>query len=191
MSNLNVFPTSPVPAPLGRSPHWNESIFNYDSGGRQGITAYQKPLMGYTINISNMPRTKQRSLFHFYNQQRGMVTPFLFQDPYDDPVAGTIVVRTGTHPSSFRIFDANSFYVIPRSGGTLITSALSGALTPGSHYVIDHSTGIVVASLLPASADFWTASCDFFRKVAFNQQYDEVSNIFDNFNGNLTLQELT
>ena len=186
---LNIWPLSPAPADLTREPTWNDQSYRYDSGVRQGSTPWVKPLYKYSFSLTNIPRSKQSSLNLFYSRQRGGVTPFLFQDPYDFPVNGKVCVNTGTNPTTFYAFDESSFYVIPKSGSLRITSNLSGALTQGSHYILNQDTGVITASMRPSSSDFWTASCEYYRKCFFTQ-YSEASNLWDNFSGNVSFEEM-
>jgi hypothetical protein len=189
-NTLRIWPVSPVPADLTANPKWNESVQRYDSGARQGSTPYVKPLYTYGVGLQNMPLSKAQSLHAFYNTHRATAFPWLFKDPYRNRVNSTVCVRTGTNPASFYVYTVDSFSVIPESGSILITSALSGALTQGSHYILNQDNGIVVASLRPTSADYWTASCSYFKKVAFSQEYGETSRLWENFSGRVEFEEL-
>jgi hypothetical protein len=181
---------SPLPADLTRDPQWGESAIRYDTGARQASTPYVKPLYRFTINFTNIPRSKQSSLEAFYNDRRGKVEPFLMQDPYDFASHGGIVVNTGTSPTSFWAVTARGYPVIAKSGHLRLVSALSGTLTQGSHYNIDQSTGLIVASLRPSSADFWTAtSLEFYKKVAF-ASYSEQSRFWNVFGGSFVIEEI-
>jgi hypothetical protein len=190
-NTLPIFPTSPVPASMRFSDAWNESNYAYDSGAHQGVVARTKPFRNYEIDLENIPISKQSSLRAFFNDRRATAFPWLFQDPYENQVAGQVAINTAnTRPTSFYIFDAQSFWVVPKSGSILITSNLSGALTQGSHYILDQDTGILVASLQPASADFWTASCSYFKKVHFTQSFDQTSRLWQMFSGSIAFEEI-
>ncbi len=181
---------SPLPADLTRDPQWGESAVRYDSGARQASTPYVKPLYRYSINFSNIPRSKQSSLEAFYHDRQGKVQPFLMQDPYDYASHGGLIVRTGTNPSSFWAVTGRGYPVIAKSGSLRLVSALSGALTQGSHYVLDQDTGIIVASMRPTSADYWFASSlDFYKKVAF-VSYSEQSRFWNIFGGSFVIEEI-
>ena len=188
--SLSILVMSPLPADLTRDPQWGESAVRYDNGARQASTPYVKPLYRYTVNFSNIPRSKQSSLEAFYNARRGKVDPFLMQDPYDFSGQGAVIVRTGTNPSSFWAVTAQGYPVIARSGFLRIVSALSGTLTQGSHYILDQSTGIIVASMRPTSSDHWTAtSLEFYKKVAFSS-YSEQSRSWNVFGGSFVIEEI-
>lgn len=185
-----TFPTSPVPAPLRFFDFWNESIVNFDSGAYQGSTAFQKPMRRYSFSGANMPRTKQQSLSAFWNIHKGRVTPWLFGDPYDIGAQGGTVKALGPGITSFYLKDTGSFNVIARSGFLRITSTLSGVLTQGSHYVLNQDTGIIVASLTPASGDTWTASGQTFRKCHFTSDLSQDSPIWNQFGMEVTFEEI-
>jgi hypothetical protein len=186
---LHIWPISPPPADMDRQPFWNDAVYKYDSGARQGVTNRAKPFMRYSFSLRNMERTKQSSLFAFWNTLKGRTEPFLFMDPYDNRVNSTVCADSGFSGTSFYIFDQNSFMVIPQSGSIVITSTLSGTL-PNSWYVLDQDTGIIVRSGAKDTADVWTASCAYFKKVAFEQQYGENSNLWNNFNAQVVFEEL-
>lgn len=185
---LPIFPTSPVYADMTRNPFWNAGVQKFDSGARQGSTPYTKPLYQYSINITNMQRTKQQSLHAFWNARKGSVSPFLFEDPYDNYINGVPCVRSGTGARSFFVVTSDGYGYIPVSGSLLITSALSGALVQGTHYQFNPDTG-VFSTFAVATGDTWTASCRYFRKVAFDA-YQEHSNIWQNFNGSVSFSEI-
>lgn len=175
---------------MDRQRYWGESSVKFDSGAYQSSTPYVKPLYTFSIALANIPRSKQSSLSAFYDEMRGRVTPFLIQDPYDFNAATGIVVTTGTAPTSFFLKTPTGFPVFAKSGSVVITSNLSGALTQNSHWVLDGTTGIIVASMRPTSADFWTVtSGEFYKKVAFTE-YAENSPIWNIFNGSVTIQEI-
>lgn len=185
---LAIWPISPAPADMDRQPLWNEAKYEYDSGAMQGASPWARPHMQYSFSLRNMERSKQSSLFAFWNALKGRTTPFLFMDPYDNMVNSTVCANSGFTGTSFYIYDQNSFAVIAQSGNLLITSALSGAL-PNSWYVLDQDTGIIVRSGAKATADVWTASCGYYKKVSFIRQYGETSNLWNNFSGQVTFKE--
>lgn len=186
---LPIWPTSPVPATLQREPIWAQSNQQYDSGLSQGSTAFVKPLIRYGLSLTNVPRSKQSSLHAFYNVTKAGVIPFLFKDPYDYLVGNTICVQTGTAARSFFVRTSEGYPVIPQSGALLITSNLSGALTQGTHYSFNQATGVFSTHIVPSSGDFWTASCEYFRKCKFTG-YTENSKIWELFDGNVSWQEI-
>jgi hypothetical protein len=179
-----------MPADLLREPMWGENINIFDSGQRQNSSPYAKPLYRYTLNLTNLPQSKQQSLHAFWNKVKGQTQPWLIQDPYDLPVNGVICVRTGTAPTSFFVVTADGWKVIPVSGTCLITSAKSGPLTAGSHYLIDFSTGFITPLLLPSSADVWTASTQYYKKCVFSAQFGEQSVIWQQFSGQMQFTEI-
>lgn len=184
-----TFPTSPVPADMTREALWGAAVQQYDSGVEQASTAFVKPLMKYSITLSNLPRSKQSSLHAFWNACKGQVTPFLFKDPYDFRANGTICVRTGTAARSFFIRTAEGYPVIAASGTIRITSTLSGTLTQGTHYSFDQDTGVFSTHITPSSSDFWVASCEYFRKCKFDS-YQENSKLWNSFGGSISFHEI-
>ena len=186
---LPIFPTSPVYADIERERFWNVAISRFDSGKRQGSTAYTKPLMRYKIGLQNMQISKASSLVAFYDSRQGESAPFLFEDPYENRINGVPCVRSGTGTRSFFVVTSAGFGYIPVSGSLLITSALSGALVQGTHYSFNADTGVFSTHITVATADTWTASCEYFRKCAFDG-YQEHSNLWQNFVGSISFSEI-
>jgi hypothetical protein len=184
---MNIFPSSPVWADFDRTPIWAEEVNYYDSGERQGSTAWQRPLYRYAIKASNITEVKQSSLHNFWNQQKGQVTPFLFKDPYDYKANG-ITQPAAASGSGFYLRQVNSYKVIPDSGNFLIRDSRSGNLVSGSHYVASLDNGWI--QVLVAQSSTWVASFEFFRKVAFSDQYSEQSKIWNIFDTTIVIQEL-
>jgi hypothetical protein len=189
MATLNIFPTSPVPADFSRSQFWNESAQTFDSGAFQGSTPYIKPLYKYVINLTNIPRSKQSSLHYFVNNQKNGTIPFLFEDPYDCFINGVVCVNTGTQARSFFVVTPQGYPYIPVSGSLRMTSALSGVLTQGTHFQFDMATGIFSTWVAPATNDFWTASCQYFRKCVIDA-YQESSKNWNQFGGSISFHEI-
>ena len=189
---LNIFPTSPLPAGLTRAPFWNESLNKYDSGARQGITPWLRPLTKYTIPFRNINEVKQSALYSFYNLQKGTVTPFLMKDPIDFRVNSVFVVSGDavSEPASLGMFDLSSFFI--RVDTTTIgsmTSNKSGFVTLGNEYDYDQDTGNLTVKSID-NDDSWTAaSLQYFRKCAFEQQYRETGIIWNQFSLNLVIEE--
>jgi hypothetical protein len=169
---------------------WGESTTKFDSGAEQASTAWGKPLFQYGLGLSNIPRSKQSSLMAFYHLVQGRVTPWLFKDPYDYLVNGAVCVASGTGVRSFFVRTSEGYPVIPDSGTLLITSALSGALNANSHYNYNLATGVFSTRIAPASADTWTASCQYFRKCRFDN-YRETSQFWESFNGDVNWHEVS
>ena len=187
---LPIWPTSPVPANMTRTPIWGESVQRYDSGAEQGSTPYVKPLMTYQVTLQNIPRTKQTSLSAFINTIRSRTSPFLFTDPYDNRVNGAVCVRSDvTGVRSFFVRTAEGYPVIPTSGTLLITSVLSGPLTQGTHYQFDPDTGVFSTPFAMSTADIWTASCAYYRKCKLDS-YSETSQIWEIFSGTVAFHEI-
>src|SRR5262245_60184227 len=115
LNTLRIWPISPPPADMQRQPIWNENAVHYDCDAFQGSTSWVKPLYKYVFSHKNLPRSQQSSLHNFVNLQRGQVTPFLFQDPYDNRAGNVTVLGSGNVATSFYIFDANSFQIVPKS----------------------------------------------------------------------------
>lgn len=173
---------------MDRAPFWNNNVQQFDSGARQSGSPYSKPLYRYKFPLTNIQRSTQQSLESFYNGLKAGA-PFLFSDPYDNRINGIVCVRTGTAVRSFMVQTGEGWKYVPVSGTLLITSALSGALTQGTHYQFNADTGVFSTNLAPSSADYWTASCQYFRKCSFDS-YQLSSNIWQNFNGNIAFSEI-
>lgn len=190
---LPIWPTSPVPANLTRQPIWGENVVTFDSGGRQASSPFVKPLVKYSVSLSNIPRSKQSSLWAFFNRSKGQTIPFLFMDPYDYQVQGALAVPVNAGVSSFFMLSNEGWPVIAASGQVTITSAQSGALTANSHWLLEQDTGIIqvlINSGRVNSADSWTCSGNYFRKCGFADQYQETSPIWNSFNAQVVWSEL-
>jgi hypothetical protein len=182
---LQIFPSSPMPG-LTRVPGWQERQIIYDSGKYQGSSPLVKPLYNYRGSYKNRPIGPQTSLAAFINTHK-KVDPFLFKDPYLNRADN--LSRVFTDVTSFYLYDADSFWVIPDSASLLITSTLSGELTNGSEYILDQDTGIIVNSIAVTS-DTLTWSCSYFKKGVFQGQYSESSMLWENFDISFVIQEI-
>ena len=190
MSNLlPIWPVSPVPAPMAREVDWGENVNMFDSGARQAGSPYDKPFIRYSWQFANWPYSKQQLFWVHYHACRGTVSPFLFMDPYDYQTGRQVVVNTGSGVTSFMVVNSLGWRVIAASGALVITSVLSGALTSGTHFVLDQDTGIIVASMAPAAGDYWTASANYFKKCAFDKAYSESSQLWQMFGGAMSFKE--
>ena len=161
---MNIFPSSPVWANITRVMNWGEEIFPYDSGLRQGSTALVRPLWQYNVQGKNYNEIKQSSLEAFLHSQKGMVTPFLFKDPYDF-IADNITQPTSTNMnngSGFHAIEKNGYRIIPDSGNLLITDGTSGALTNGVEFAVSLDNGFITTLVVVTST--WTSSFEFFQK---------------------------
>jgi hypothetical protein len=186
-----IFPSSPVWADIIRTPMWNEEVFKYDSGQRQGSTAWARPLYRYEVHAKNYTETKHSSLEAFWNTLKGKTTPFLFKDPYDYATSASIVQPTTTamgNGSGFYLVQQNSWRVIPDSVFLSISDPRSGVLTYSTHYVTSWDTGWVTVKV--AVSSLWTSSFQYFRKVAFDDDWSEQSNLWNSFESNLLIQEM-
>lgn len=189
---LNILVTSPLPLPMDRNFRWGESIIWYDSGASQGSTPYVRHLIDYAFGISNMERSKQSSLYAFWNQQKGAVTPFLMKDPYDQTLTLVVAAGSGTSlnsGSNLRAKDARSWNVIPDSSGFSVISTLSGTLTASTHYVLSADNGNIYWKITKASTDTFRIDGSFFRKVRF-KEYRENSFLWNEFSGSVVIEEM-
>jgi len=165
-----IFPTSPVPAGVSFEPKWNSQVHHYDSGVGQGASYWSRPLYTYRIPFRNIAYAGQSSLQAFFNARKGTAESFFMSDPNVFNINSVQFVSTGTSVATLYLYDTNSFRVYPASGNLTITSALSGTLTEGTHFSIEHNTGIIdISGLAPDSADYWTAtSVHFFKNCRFS-----------------------
>jgi len=187
---MEIFPTSPVWADITREVNWAEEVYRYDSGARQGATPWERPLYTYNVRARNFNELKQNSLHVFVNSHKGMVTPFLFKDPYDYTAqAVTLGATTAMGAGSgFYLTNEYGWAVIPDSAFLTIVDGRSGTLNSGSHYVASLDNGWVEVQVAVSSV--WTSSFEFFRKAAFARKYTEQSNVWNNFSATLVIEEL-
>jgi hypothetical protein len=190
---LNIFPSSPLPAGLDRDKDWGENITKYDSGARQGLTPFQRPLHRWSVPWKNINEIKQAAISSFIDLQKGMVTPFLMKDPDTFRVNSVLAVATNqlTNPVSLNLFDTRSYFI--RADTTTIgsfTSALSGFVVLGTDYDYDQDTGLLTVHSIN-SGDYWTVqSAQFFHKCAFAAKYKEKMIIWNQFSMRLEIEEI-
>jgi hypothetical protein len=134
----------------------------------------------------NRPRSSQSSLNAFFNTGKH-VEPFLFKDPYD--FRADNLSRVMPNVTTFYLFNAESFFVIPDSADLVLTSTFSGAaLTNGSEYILDQDTGVITASV-SVTSDTLTWSLSYFRKGVFTN-LRESSNLWENFTIDFAIREI-
>lgn len=188
---LPIFPTTPMPANLDRSPYWKADAVNYDSGAYQSVTPFQKPLYRWSIPIKLMTETQQSSLFNFWNNIKGRTLPFLMKDPYDFRVNSVLAINSGTDVGTYFLFDVNSFSV--RADTTTIGSmhsVLSGYVALGTDYNYDQDSGVLTA-ITKSNTDIWgVRSMQYFRKCVFDDDYTERSIMWNLFGAQLQIREI-
>ena len=190
---LNIFPSSPLPAGLTREKFWNENITRYDSGARQGLTPFLRPLYRWSVPWSNINEIKQVVISEFWDTQKGQTTPFLMKDPDTFRINSVLAVNTNftTLPVSANLYDTKSYFI--RADTTTIgsfTSALSGFVVLGTDYNYDQDTGMLTVHSIN-SGDFWTvSSAQFFHKCAFASSYKEQMIIWNQFSVRLEIEEI-
>lgn len=189
---LEIFPVSPLPANTTRIKRYNANVARYDSGARQAFSNWSKPLYEWSVPFKNFNETKQNTLNWFYNNQFGPVNPFLMKDPYDFRVNSVLVASAGyTDGATLYVYDTFSYYILVDTTtiGSL-SSALSGYVTLGQEYQYDQDTGILTANSIDGT-DVWTAqSLQYFRKVAFKDDYSDTSPVWNIFNSNIVIEEM-
>jgi hypothetical protein len=171
---------------------WNSNVLRYDSGARQGFTPFKKPLFEWNVPFKNIAETKQNTLSSFADDVRGPTDPFLIKDAYDYIVNSVVVVAAGaTNGQSFQTFDAKSFSIrIDTLSIATITSAVSGFVTLGTEFSYDQDLGIITADTIDG-ADVWSVrSAEYYRKVAFKNDYSDTSPIWNQFNVGLVIEEI-
>jgi hypothetical protein len=189
---LAIFPISPLPANLDRTLFWSDNVNHFDSGARQAMTPYLRPLHRYEIPIQAMEETREATLVGFVNSMRGRVTPFLMKDPYDYRVNSVMGVRSGiTHAATLQLFDVSSFLI--RADTTTIGSlfsTLSGYVRLGVEYSYDQDTGLITVNT-KTTTDVWgVRSAQYYLKCAFEEQYRERARLWNIFATNLTVWEI-
>jgi len=189
---MEIFPVSPLPAQVQRVFKFNATVARYDSGARQAFSAWKKPLYEWQVPWQNMNETKQNTLASFAKDMFGPVTPFLMKDPYDYRVNSVLAVNTNqTQGGTLQTFDTKSFAIrVDTTTIGSLTSNLSGFVTLGSEYDYDQDTGVLTVNTI-AATDFWTAqSLQYFRKVAFKEDYSDVSVIWNIFGSRMVIEEI-
>lgn len=190
---LQIFPVSPLPAEMRRIFRSNANVARYDSGARQSFSAWKKPLYRWEIPFRNMNEIKQNTLSEFSKDVFGPRDPFLMKDPYDYSVGSVLLANTGTtNGSTLQTFDVRSFSIrIDTTDISTITSALSGFVTLGTEFDYDQDSGILTVNTI-AATDHWSATntIEYFRKVAFAEDYSDVSQIWNIFSANVIIEEI-
>jgi hypothetical protein len=187
---FRIFPTSPLPADFTRTPQWNESGTEYDSGLGQYSTALSKPLYDFGFVLRNAPDSKQSSLEFFINDGKGRLAPFWIKDPYHhiNNASGAVVINTGqVSVNSFLFRNVESYHYWPDSAtfSGAYSSMTSGTLIFGTDYHLDQETGTVTFSLQADSDDWFTyvGTQEYFKKAVFNGPWRFASpRVFNQFN---------
>ncbi len=186
-----TFPFSPAPANTGRFKNWNAAEIAYDSGDRQGLTAFIRPLYEYSLPLQNYTEVKQSSLWSFWDAVKGTASPFLMKDAYDNSVASVMAVRSGISTGTLFLYDTNSYMV--RADTTSIGSlfsALSGYVKLITNYNYDQDSGVLTL-VTKSNTDVWSArSMSYYKKVKFTGKFVEQSPLWNVFRGQLDLVEL-
>jgi hypothetical protein len=190
-NSLQIFPVSPLPANISRRLLWGENVVEFSAGGQQASTAWAKPLMRWSVPFTNVACGDRESLYRFVQTQRGRLRPFLFKDP-DDMHVNSVGIGFTAGVASFYLRDTQSYTIRPDSAALTIWTVDSGALTPGSHFLLDQDTGVVTYVLTPSASDSWSVrSTDFFRKAVFGQDYRDASpRVWSQFSINVAIKEL-
>jgi hypothetical protein len=189
---MEIFPVSPLPASMTRKLRFNAAVARYDSGARQAFSPWSKPLYEWNIPWRNMNETKQTTLQSFAQDMFGPVTPFLMKDPYDYRVNSVVAVSTSqTQGGTLQIYDVKSFFIrVDTTTVSTMTSNLSGYVSLGTEYDYDQDNGVLTVNTI-AATDYWTAqSIQYFRKVAFKEDYSDQSPIWNIFNSNIAIEEI-
>ena len=188
---LPTFPFSPLPAGTERFKNWGESVQRYDSGERQGLSPFVRPLYQWTFPINNMTEIKQSSLWSFWDTRKGQTLPFLMKDPYDSQVNSVVAIRSGISAGTLFLYDTNSYML--RADTTTIGSlfsTLSGYVLLGTDYNYDQDSGVLTITT-KSNTDVWRAmSMSYFKKVAFASEYRERSPIWNVFDAVISIEEL-
>lgn len=190
---MNIFPTSPLPAGLTREFDWNENDVKYDSGARQGLTPWLRPLIKYNIPYKNVNEFKQSAVQSFVNLQRTSVFPFLIKDPIDFRVNSVFVVSGDavSEPASISVFDLSSFFIrVDTVTIGSMTSNKSGFVTLGSEYDYDQDTGIMTVKSIDNDDSWHAESLQYYRKAKFVRNYRETVIISGQFQFNLVIEEI-
>ena len=189
---MEIFPVSPLPAQTNRTFRFSVSVAKYDSGARQATSQWTRPLYEWRIPFRNMNETKQATLASFAKDMFGPLTPFLMKDPYDFRVNSVVAVSTSqTQGGTLQIYDVKSFFIrVDTTTVSTMTSNLSGYVSLGAEYDYDQDSGVLTVNTI-ASTDFWTVqSAQYFRKVAFKEDYSDSSPIWNIFNSNIAIEEI-
>lgn len=189
---MEIFPVSPLPA-FQRAFNTNVHVSKYDSGARQAFSAYKKPLMTWNFAFQNFNEVKANTLTSFAQDMFGPRDSFLFKDPYLKYINSVLLCSTNqTNGSTLQTFDVKSFSVrIDTLDIATITSNASGFVTLGAEFNYDQDSGILTINTI-AAGDFWslTNTVEYFRKVAFQKDYSDASNIWNIYNATIVIEEM-
>ena len=188
---LLIFPSSPLPGGLNRKKKWNGNRVTYDSGASQGFTAWTQPRFEWVAPWRSINEVKQLVIASFADQVRGNVDPFLMKDAYDYQVGSVMIVRSGITTGSLQSFDARSYHIrVDTLHIGSLTSTLSGFVTLGTEYDYDQDTGVINITTKNAT-DQWSivATGEYYRKVAFSDDYSDASPLWNSFQVTLKIEE--
>lgn len=191
MALYPIFPVSPVPANLNRDFNWNTNKVKYDSGARQGLTPFSRPLYRYQLGFQNILAAKRDQIVSLVNSVQGATGTFWFPDPYDY-VNSVMVVRSGiTNAATVQVFDTNSFLLQPASLQVqTLASATSGFVTNGAEFSYNMESGWMTVNT-KATADVWGARSlnVLFKKCSFEKDYSDASQLWGVWGAALTFEE--
>lgn len=193
--SLPIFPVSPLPAQTGVTFDWNVNESRYDSGERNAMTPWLRPLYEWAIPFQNMNEIKRETLADFVLSPdiRGGVGNFLMKDAYHFRVNSVLAVRSGYASGSgdVSLYDTRSFFI--RADTITIGSlhsTLSGYVTLGAEYSYNQDDGVLTVNT-KAQSDVWgVRSAQYYRKCYFMQAYRDQSVIWNIFNADLKIKEL-
>jgi hypothetical protein len=187
-----TFPFSPLPAGTERFKNWGESDIAYDSGDRQGLSPWIKPLYDYVMPLNNYNEIKQSSLWAFVDLVKQTTSPFLMKDPYDYRVNSVMGVRSGIiSAATLFMFDTNSYMV--RADTTSIGSlfsTLSGYVRNGFEFNYDQDSGLLTVNSKTITDVWGVRSMTYYKKVKFTTPFKETSKMWNVFAGNVTMSEM-
>lgn len=189
---IPIFPISPLPADLTRLPFWKVDKVKYDSGARQAMTSYYKPLFRYRVPMRVYNEIKQESLYYFWNSVFGETMPFFMKDPYEFRVNSGLAVRSGLiSAATLYMYDTRSWRIYPDTVTVQsLFSSLSGYVLAGSEFTIEQDTGILRVNT-KAATDVWgVRSLQYFRKCAFEDDYVERARMWQIWATELTIEEM-
>lgn len=182
MSNA-IFPALPGLAwDVVKTPRWNTKVQASVGGKETRARFFSAPLWRWQLSYEVLRQASAfqelQTLVGFFNQRQGRFDSFLYSDPTDNSVTAE---QFGTGNGSQK-----TFQLIRNWGGFIenvvnvnvfATCFVNGvAVTYGTDYTVDNSTGLLTFVVAPAAGAVLTWTGTYYWRVRFDQDTADFQN---------------
>lgn len=118
-----------------------------------------------------------RMLAGFFLQQQGQLSPFLFDDPTDDTVAGQPIGTGDASTATFQLVRAMGGFAEPVTAPNTVGAIyLNGIVQSPAAYAVDAATGLVTFAMPPPAGEAIAADFTYWFRVRFANDTAEFEN---------------